>query len=368
MAPATPTGALPATNPAAQNPKGQGPNDLPAPHGMDTLPDSPQEPRKVPSPINPSPVHRPQSFESNPAFSRPADDEFAFDEGPSLPDRRSPAYPEPSPVFAPASSTPQSPTAPAPAAPAITHDFNLPDQPVAAAAANTAAAASDLDSFLARPITPPTAAAPSAPRPPLSLIEKASLAIAIAILLGFAFWFSATIIKSNPKDGLVNSTHWPNLPISGSIARITSASAAWRPTHPTDNVGRVESSLPFPGLRAPAIIPVVSFAIDPAPNASGFLRFLFVDSTGRSSGDVRVARIENGQLKPTERAAFSITNSSSAEVHGSLGFLDLPSFLSYTASTERRWHVEVSECSRADAPDRDWSRLAVFDLRNDLKD
>jgi hypothetical protein len=338
---------------------------------MDTLPDSPKEPRKVPSPINPSPSHKPHSFESNPAFSRPADDEFAFDEGPSLPDRRSPASPEPSPVFAPSPSPARTPTpAPAPAAPANTHDFDLPDQPVAAAAAATGTAAvdSDLDSFLARPITPHTPAAPRAPRPPLSLIEKASLAIASAILLGFAFWFASTIIKSNPKDGLVESTHWPKLPISGSFARITSASAAWRPTRQSDNVGRVESSLPFPGLRAPAIIPVVSFSIEPAPNASGFLRFLFVDSTGRSSGDIRVARIENGQLKPTERAAFSITNGSAAEVHGSLGFLDLPSFLSYTASTERRWHVEVSECSRADAPDRDWSRLAVFDLRNDLKD
>jgi hypothetical protein len=337
---------------------------------MDSTPDSLNEPRKGPSPITPSPVHRPQSFESsfesNPAFSRPADDEFAFDEGPSRTDRRTPASPEPSPVFAPAHSAPAPAPAPAPAAPLNSPDFDLPDLPPAAA--TTAAAESDLDSFLARPITPLSAAAPRAPRPPLSLIEKASLAIASAILLGFAFWFASTIIKSNPKDGFVNSSHWPNLPISGTIARITSASAAWRPTRPTDNVGRVESSLPFPGLRAPTIIPVVSFAIEPAPNASGFLRFLFVDSTGRSSGDVRVARIENGQLKPTERAAFTITNGPSAEVHGSVGFLDLPSFLSYTASTERRWHVEVSECSRADAPDRDWSRLAVFDLRNDLKD
>lgn len=338
---------------------------------MDSTPDSLNEPRKGPSPINPSPVHRPQSFESNPAFSRPADDEFAFDEGPPITDRRTPASPEPSPVFAPASFPPQSPTppapTPAPSAPANTLDFDLPDQP-AAATSSAAADDSDLDSFLARPITPLSPAAPRAPRPPLSLIEKASLAIASAILLGFAFWFASTIIKSNPKDGLVESSHWPNLPISGSIARITSASAAWRPTRPTDNVGRIESSLPFPGLRAPAIVPIVSFSIEPIPNASGFLRFLFVDPTGRSSGDVRVARIENGQLKPTERAAFSITNGSSAEVHGSVGFLDTPSFLSYTASTERRWHVEVSECSRADAPDRDWSRLAVFDLRNDLKD
>jgi hypothetical protein len=337
---------------------------------MDSTPDSLNEPRKGPSPINPSPVHRPQSFESsfesNPAFSRPADDEFAFDEGPARTDRRTPASPEPSPVFAPTHPASAPAPAPAPAAPLNSHDFDLPDLPPVAA--TTAAAESDLDSFLARPITPLSAAAPRAPRPPLSLIEKASLAIASAILLGFAFWFASTIIKSNPKDGFVKSSHWPNLPISGTIARITSASAAWRPTRPTDNVGRVESSLPFPGLRAPAIIPSVSFAIEPAPNASGFLRFLFVDSTGRSSGDVRVARIENGQLKPTERAAFTITNGSSAEVHGSVGFLDLPSFLSYTASTERRWHVEVSECSRADAPDRDWSRLAVFDLRNDLKD
>ena len=338
---------------------------------MDSTPDSPNQPRKGPSPINPSAVHRPQSFESsfesNPAFSRPADDEFAFDEGPSRTDHHSPASPEPSPVFAP------TPT-PAPSAPLNSPEFDLPDLPPATPTATpttttaTAPTASDLDSFLARPITPLSPSAPHARRPPLSLIEKASLAIASAILIGFALWFGSTIIKSNPKDGLVESSHWPKLPISGTIARITSASASWRPTRPTDNVGRVESSLPFPGLRAPAIIPVVSFSIEPAPNASGFLRFLFVDSTGRSSGDIRVARIENGQLKPTERAAFTITNGTSAEVHGSLGFLDLPSFLSYTASPERRWHVEVSECSRADAPDRDWSRLAVFDLRNDLKD
>ena len=339
---------------------------------MDSTPDSLNEPRKGPAPINPSPVHRPQSFESsfesNPAFSRPAEDEFAFDEGPSHTDRHSPASPEPSPVLAPSPSPAPAPAAAATrTAPLNSPDFDLPDLPPAAATA-TATATSDLDSFLSRPITPLSPSAPLAPRPPLSLIEKASLAIASAILLGFAFWFASTIIKSNPKDGFVKSSHWPNLPISGTIARITSASASWRPTRPTDNVGRVESSLPFPGLRAPAIIPVVSFAIEPAPNASGFLRFLFVDSTGRSSGDVRVARIENGQLKPTERAAFTITNGPSAEVHGSVGFLDLPSFLSYTASTERRWHVEVSECSRADAPDRDWSRLAVFDLRNDLKD
>jgi hypothetical protein len=186
-------------------------------------------------------------------------------------------------------------------------------------------------------------------------------------LAAAAFWYSSTLIASRPKDTRPASRPWPELPVTGDLARITEALASWRHTRESDRVGRLEVPFPTPGERAPVIIPEVTFTIAPEGGKSGYLRFLFIDPDGRESGDVRVVRITGGKLESMNRGEI-IAGPDRGAVYASLGFLDEPSFYSYTAKPSRRWRVEIAESTRYDAPDRDWKLLSVFDVRNTLLD
>lgn len=298
---------------------------------------------------SPSPHDRgPEKSPSSPA-QRGDDDIFAFEESDapaprhpveflqSLPEQVTPRSP------APVSSPPPSAAAPTPA----------PDS---------------IDSLLSRPvISGMETAARNDRRPPLSLKEKAALAVCALALAAAAIWYTSTLIASRPKEARTPSRPWPALPISGDLARITEASAAWRHTRETDRVGRIEVPFPTPGERSPVIIPEVNFTIAPDGGKSGYLRFLFIDPDGRESGDVRVVRITGGKLESMNRGEI-IAGPDRGSVYASLGFLDEPSFFSYTAKQSRRWRVEIAESARYDAPDRDWRLLSVFDVRNTLLD
>jgi hypothetical protein len=302
-------------------------------------------------------------------------------------DTHTPSPHDPGPEKAPSSSTRRSGDddifafeeieAPAPRHPA---EFlqSLPEQATPRAPAPAASTSSppatpatppdSIDSLLSRPVISGTeTAARNDRRPPLSLKEKAALAVCALTLAAAAIWYTSTLIASRPKEARTPSRPWPELPISGDLVRITEGSAAWRHTRETDRVGRIEVPFPTPGERSPVIIPEVNFTITPDGGKSGYLRFLFIDPDGRGSGDVRVIRVTSGKLESMNRGEI-IAGPDRGSVYASLGFLDEPSFFSYTAKPSRRWRVEIAESARYDAPDRDWKLLSVFDVRNTLLD
>ena len=226
----------------------------------------------------------------------------------------------------------------------------------------------EIEEFIGRRETPRSAEQPAAKtRRPFTVVEMASLGTVGLIMALLGIWFVKTIIASQPPGGQRISEARPDLPMAGSLVRITAAEASWRPRRETDRVGLMDVDLPVPGQRPPAIIPEVAFTIDPAASASGYLRFLFLDSDGKGIGDVRVVRLVNGQLQSMDRGE-SVKDGISASVHASKGFLDMSGYLTYAAGDRPRWHVEVAESARYDAPDRDWKVLGTFDVPNDLRD
>lgn len=299
----------------------------------------------TPSPHDPGPEKAPAS----PTRRGVDDDIFSFEEN-EVPVPRHPAeflqsLPE---QAAPRTTSPAAPTPTPSTAPATTPD--------------------SIDSLLSRPVISTTETSPGNDRrPPLSLKEKAALAVCALALAAAAIWYTSTLIASRPKEARTPSRPWPELPISGDLVRITEASAAWRHTKEADRVGRLEVPFPTPGERSPVIIPEVNFTIAPDSGRSGYLRFLFIDPDGRESGDVRVIRVTSGKLESMNRGEI-IAAPDRGSVYASLGFLDEPSFFSYTAKQSRRWRVEIAESARYDAPDRDWKLLSVFDVRNTLLD
>ena len=302
----------------------------------------------TPSPHDPGPEKAPSS-----STRRSGDDDiFAFEEN----EAPAPRHPAEFLHSLPEQATPR---ATAPAAP-------TPTPP--AGPATPATPPDSIDSLLSRPVISGTeTAARNDRRPPLSLKEKAALAVCALTLAAAAIWYTSTLIASRPKEARTPSRPWPELPISGDLVRITEGSAAWRHTRETDRVGRIEVPFPTPGERSPVIIPEVNFTIAPDGGKSGYLRFLFIDPDGRGSGDVRVIRVTSGKLESMNRGEI-IAGPDRGSVYASLGFLDEPSFFSYTAKPSRRWRVEIAESARYDAPDRDWKLLSVFDVRNTLLD
>jgi hypothetical protein len=302
----------------------------------------------TPSPHDPGPEKAPSS-----STRRSGDDDiFAFEEN----EAPAPRHPAEFLQSLPEQATPR---ATAPAAP-------TPTPP--AGPATPATPPDSIDSLLSRPVISTTeTSAGNDRRPPLSLKEKAALAVCALTLAAAAIWYTSTLIASRPKEARTPSRPWPELPISGDLVRITEGSAAWRHTRETDRVGRIEVPFPMPGERSPVIIPEVNFTIAPDGGKSGYLRFLFIDPDGRESGDVRVIRVTGGKLESMNRGEI-IAGPDRGFVYASLGFLDEPSFFSYTAKPSRRWRVEIAESARYDAPDRDWKLLSVFDVRNTLLD
>ena len=227
---------------------------------------------------------------------------------------------------------------------------------------------SEIEEFISRRETPRSAEQPAAKtRRPFTVVELASLSTVGLIMALLGIWFVKTIIASQPPGGQRTSEAKPDLPMAGSLVRITVAEASWRPRRESDRVGLMDVDLPVPGQRAPAILPEVVFTIDPAGSSSGYLRFLFLDSDSKEIGDVRVVRLVNGQLQSMDRGE-SVKDGTTASVHASKGFLDMSGYLTYAAGDRPRWHVEVAESARYDAPDRDWKVLGTFDVPNDLRD
>jgi hypothetical protein len=304
-------------------------------------------------------THTPSPHDPGPEKARSAstrrggdDDIFAFEENEAHAPRHPAEFLQSLPEQAASRTTaPAAPTPTPPAGPAV-----------------PATAPDSIDSLLSRPVISTTeTSAGNDRRPPLSLKEKAALAVCALALAAAATWYTSTLIASRPKEARTPSRPWPELPISGDLVRITEASAAWRHTKETDRVGRIEVPFPTPGERSPVIIPEVNFTIAPDGGKSGYLRFLFIDPDGRESGDVRVIRVTSGKLESMNRGEI-IAGPDRGSVYASLGFLDEPSFFSYTAKQSRRWRIEIAESSRYDAPDRDWKLLSVFDVRNTLLD
>lgn len=225
----------------------------------------------------------------------------------------------------------------------------------------------DLEEFIARTATEGRATdKPAKIRRPFTLVEKICSAAGVAILITVAVWL-ITSVTSEADGHKAASTPWPDLPMKGSLVTISEASSSWRKRKDTDRVAQMEVILPVPGQQMPEIIPQVAFTIDPEKSTTGYLRFIFKDSEGKSRGDTRVVQVQSGKLKDMGKGEL-IKGDNEGATYGSYGLLNTGSYRSYEGDDKPRWSVEVAESASYNADDKDWKVLGTFNVRNDFKE
>ena len=237
--------------------------------------------------------------------------------------------------------------------------------PVQSAKASSTPELDDLEEFIAKTATEGRVTEKvEKVRRPFTLLEKICSAAGVAVLVVSAVWLvsSATSEANGIKQA---STPWPDLPIAGSLVTISDASASWRKREATDRVAQMEIILPVPGQYMPEVIPQVNFTIDGNKSTTGYLRFIFKDTTGKPQGDTRVIQVEGGNLKDMGKGEI-IKGGTEGSIYCSYGLLNIPAYRSYEGDDKPRWSVEVSESGDYNADDKDWKILGTFNVRNQL--
>jgi hypothetical protein len=232
------------------------------------------------------------------------------------------------------------------------------------AASRPLAELDDLDEFIARAANSIPQEKEEKVRRPYSLVEKVSLGVGCAILVGFGAWLLRSATSAANSDGKGSRT-WPDLPMKGEVITVSEAASGWRKRAESDRVAQMEVLLPAPGLKMPEVIPQVTFTIDGSASKDGYLRFIFKDSDGRPRGDTRVIHVAGGKLADLGKGEI-IKSATEATIYGSYGLLDSDSYYTYASSPDPRWSVEVAESPSYDADDKDWKVLDTFNVRNEL--
>lgn len=223
----------------------------------------------------------------------------------------------------------------------------------------------DLEEFILRTTNEgPQADKPARVRHPLSMVEKVCSGTGALILLALAIWlFRAVASEANGVPPA--SEPWPDLPLEGEMITLSEAATTWRARKDTDRVAQMEVILPVPGRQTPDYIPQVHFTLDAKESKSGYLRFIFRDSSGKPRGDTRVVQVEGGKLRSMDEGAV-IKDEAAGAVYCSEGILSIHAYYSYTADDAPRWSVEVAESDSYSAGAKDWKVLGTFDVRNEL--
>jgi len=220
----------------------------------------------------------------------------------------------------------------------------------------------DLDDFIARTVASVPSATEPKVRQPFTMLEKICTGSGLTLLLVLLVWlFRAAAAEDNSMVPL--SLAKPELPMSGELLTVKEATANWRKRADTDRTAQMEAILPVPGLQMPEYLPQVVFTVE--SSGTGYLRFLFVDSFGKSRGDTRVIQVTNGKLVTMNKGEI-ITGDTSGSVYCSEGMLSFHDWQVYGSANLPRWHVQVAESSSYSAPDKEWKILGTFDIQDEI--
>lgn len=220
----------------------------------------------------------------------------------------------------------------------------------------------DLDEFIARTVASGPMDKEPKVRRPFTLLEKICTGSGLTLLLVLMVWlFRAAATEDNSVPPV--STAEPDLPMKGELLTIKEAVANWRKRTDTDRTAQMEAILPVPGLQMPEYLPQVVFTVE--SSGSGYLRFIYMDSFGKSRGDTRVIQVTNGQIVKQDKGEI-ITGAGSGSVYCSEGMLSYHDWQVYGSANLPRWHVQVAESNSYSAPDKDWKVLGTFDIQDEI--
>lgn len=182
----------------------------------------------------------------------------------------------------------------------------------------------------------------------LSLIEKATLAVLAAALLGLAIYSYTWLYKKN----LTAEEAKLELPVQGDYITISNFSTHW-----TEGSG-----------NSTKILPVASITLDPDANAAGALRIYFRDAESNIIGDPITLAVSNSKFVVAQSHSIKISDDgATAEVISSDGFNQESDFSAYVLDKNMAWKAFVFEANRADAPGREFEKHEIISVKIDAK-
>ena len=184
--------------------------------------------------------------------------------------------------------------------------------------------------------------------PGLSLIEKATLAVLAAALLGLAIYSYTWLYKKN----LTAEEAKLELPVQGDFITISNFSTHW-----TEGTG-----------NSTKILPVASITLDPEANATGALRIYFRNAESNIIGDPITLAVSNSKFVVTQSHNIKISDDgATAEIISSDGFNQEGDFSAYVLDKNMAWKAFVFEADRASAPGREFEEHEIISVNIDAK-
>ena len=177
----------------------------------------------------------------------------------------------------------------------------------------------------------------------LSAIEKISLAVVAASLLGLAVYGYIWLYKKN----LTEDDNKVQLPVKGEHMTITAFSTYWKAAS-GDEVTKMGAK----------VLPSASITLNSGASSSGALRLFFYNTQNERIGDPVTLPISNGKFTSENKSNITITDDgATVEVISSDGFHQEGDFSAYVLDQKLAWQVHVSEADSSTASGDDFKEI-----------
>jgi hypothetical protein len=177
----------------------------------------------------------------------------------------------------------------------------------------------------------------------LSAIEKISLAVVAASLLGLAVYGYIWLSKQN----LTEEDNKVQLPVKGTHMTISAFSTYWK-TASSNEATKMGAK----------VLPTASITLNSGASSSGALRLFFYNTQNERIGDPVTLPISNGKFASENKSNITISDDGSTiEVISSDGFHQEGDFSAYVLDEKLAWQVHVSEADSSTASGDDFKEI-----------
>jgi len=177
----------------------------------------------------------------------------------------------------------------------------------------------------------------------LSLIEKVSLAVVAASLLGLAVYGYIWLYKKN----LTEEDNKLQLPVKGQHMTINAFSTYWKGAS-SDVVTKMGAQ----------VLPSASITLNSSASSSGALRIFFYNTQNERIGDPVTLPISNGKFTSENKSNITLSDDGATiEVVSSDGFHQEGDFSAYVLDQKLAWQIHVSEADSSTASGDDFKEI-----------